>query len=265
MVEEYSESGDKAIPENAVAYNVNTQTYYAIGDDYATGMAALRAALDGADSKDVVLLMNDVTITQGNTARFNVSKSVTLNGNNHTVTINGRGFGVGVGATSKIDVTFKNIIIDNPQSDTTNGARCIDTRGNLSSLTLDGATLKTTGNGGYLQPLTIGGSQSDIVPVTIKNSTIQTSDDGSHGYGITTFNPVNMKISDSTIKGWACLNIKGPSSSAGSSHSSFSMDNSHLISKNVESVDPTNAYCAIKMETADVDVNFILRGCIFDI
>ena len=260
MVEEYSESGDKAIPENAVAYNVNTQTYYAIDDDHATGMAALRAALDGADSKDVILLMNDVTLTLGATnARFPISKSVTLNGNGHTVTTNGRGFGVGADATSKVDVTFKNITITNAQA----SGRCIDTRGNLASLTLDSVTLKTTSSSGYVQPLTIGGNQSDVVPVTIKNSTIQTSDDGRYGYAIITFNPVNMKISDSEIKGWACIYAKGPDGSAGSDGSSYSIDNTHLVSKNVYAGD-TNAFCAIKMEDNDI-INFILRDCTLDI
>ena len=258
-VEEYSESEAKAIPENAVAYNLNSDAYYCSGTtDYQTGMQALRGALDAAASKDTILLLNDVTLDLSGTNRFAVSKSVTINGNNHVVTTSARGFGVGMNATSKIDVTFKNLTIINNNA----SGRGIDTRGNLASLTLDNVTIKTPKEA--TQPLTIGGNQSDVVPVMIKNSTIETTEEGKWGYGITTFNPVNMTIIHSTIKGWACLNIKGPDGSAGSSGSTFSMSDTHFVSKNVYAGE-TNDFAAVKIEDNNVNVNCTMLGCEFDV
>ena len=222
-----------------------------------TYYSTFKKAYNAAQNGDTIVLLKDFTMTLENSSdRYAIIKSITIDGGNHTITTNGRGFGVGMGATGKIDVTFKNITIINSQSE----GRCIDTRGNLASLTLDTVTLKTTSSVGYVQPLTIGGNQSDIVPITIKNSVIQTSDDGRYGYAITTFNPVNMTITDSDIRGWACLNIKGPSSSAGSSGSSFTISGGSMTSKNVYPGD-TNSFCVIKMEDANVNVSYSFTGC----
>ena len=222
-------------------------------DHYETLTAAINAAPSGA----TITMLEDATISSGSStsSRFAISKSLTFEGNNHTVTINNRGFGVGMNASAPVDVTFKDITITN----STNGGRCVDTRGNLNSLTLDNATLKTTGTSGYLQPLTIGGNQSTTAEVNIINgSVIQTSNDGSKGYAIITFNPVDMTIDDSTIKGWACIYAKGVDGSAGSAGSTFTVTDSTLISKNLNS-GLTNAFGTIVVE--DSNINFDISGC----
>lgn len=213
-----------------------------------TGYETLQAAVDAAQAGDTIVLLENVTVSADTNNRFPISKSMTIDGAGHTININNRGFGVGVGASSNIDVTFKDVTIRNNQND----GRCIDTRGNLNSLTLDGVTLKAAAEA--TQPLTIGGNQADVVPVTITNSTIQTMDDGSYGYAIITFNPVNMTITGSTIKGWACLNIKAASSSAGSNGSTFTITNSALVSKNVYAGE-SNAFGAIKVEDNNITIN----------
>ena len=52
---------------------------------------------------------------------------------------------------------------------------------------------------------------------------IHTNNDGTAYYAIITFNPVNMTISQSTLKGWACIYAKGPNSSVGSADSVFTV------------------------------------------
>ena len=221
-------------------------------DHYETLEAAIAAAPSGA----TITMLEDATINTGSSSssRFAISKSLTFEGNDHTVTINNRGFGVGMNASAPVDVTFKDITITNP----TNAGRCVDTRGNLNSLTLDNATLKTTGTSGYLQPLTIGGNQSTKATVNITDSTIQTSDDGSKGYAIITFNPVDMTIDDSTVKGWACIYAKGIDGSAGSAGSTFTITDSTLTSKNSNS-GLTNAFGTLVVE--DSNINFDISDC----
>ncbi|MBQ6465572.1 MAG: InlB B-repeat-containing protein, partial [Oscillospiraceae bacterium] len=213
----------------------------------------LEAAIEAASAGDTITLLDDVDMTgdfDSASARYPISKSLTIDGAGHTITVAGRGFGVGMNASAPVDVTFKDVTILNG----INGGRCVDTRGNLNSLTLNGVTLKTTGTSGYLQPLTIGGNQASAATVTITNSTISTSDDASKGYAIITFNPVNMTITGSTIKGWACLYPKGPDGSAGSAGSVINVSGSTLVSKNVYPGD-TNAFGMIKIEDNNVQVN----------
>ena len=239
-------SGNEVVKSNGVAQ---------IGDTkYETLQAAFNAAHDG----DVVLLLGDYDAASeamaGGMRQFVINKSFTLDGQGHTVTTKDRGFGVGNvngDVDSKINVTFKDITIENMAS----GARCIDTRGMIGSLTLDGVTLKTDGaSGGYTQPLTIGGNQSEIATVNITNSTIQTNEAGTAYYAIITFNPVNMTIEGSTIKGWACIYAKGEDSSAGSAGSTFNIDNCTLVSTNAYSGE-SNSFGAFVLEDNNVTIN----------
>lgn len=214
-----------------------------------------KTALDAAPSGSTVQLLTNITATASSLYsdnRIPISKSLTIDGQNYTITVANRGFGVGVGAESNIDVTFKDVIIKN----TSSGARCIDTRGHISSLTLDHATLDTQGcTGGYNQPLTIGGSQADPATVTIKNnSLIQTNDEATKYYAIITFNPVNMTITNSTVKGWACIYAKGPDGSTGSRGSVFTVVDSTLESSNIYNGN-SNAFAAIMIADNDVEVN----------
>ncbi|MBR4926040.1 MAG: hypothetical protein IKZ61_09850 [Prevotella sp.] len=221
-----------------------------IGDN---GYATLQAAIEAAESGATIELLQDVDLSSAvtGTSRLPISKSLTFNGNNRVITMGGRGFGVGMNATSKIDVVFNDLTIEN----SANGARCIDTRGNVNSLTLNNVILKTDGaTSGYTQPLTIGGNQAVAATVNITNSTIQTNNDGTAYYAIITFNPVNMTISNSTIKGWACIYAKGPDSSAGSAGSVFTLDGCTVVSTNKYSGE-SNSFGTFMMEDNNVTIN----------
>ena len=217
---------------------------------------SLQEAFNAAEDGQTVTLLKDYDASAENGGNYNntkrnlwLSKGITLDGCGHELTVTNRGIGV-QGADGKIDVIFKDIAIKNSKEE----GRCIDTRGKIGSLTIDNAVLSTESKEAS-QPLTIGGDQKDTATVKILNgSKVITSDDGKYGYAITTFNPVNMTIDGSTIKGWACLNIKAASSSAGSNGSVFNITNSELTSKNVYS-GSSNAYSVIKMEDVDVTVN----------
>lgn len=215
--------------------------------------ATLQEAIDAAEAQETIELLKDVDISDyyiTDKTRLPIFKSMTINGKSHTVTVAGRGFGVGMNASDKIDVTFKDITIQNSGA----GARCIDTRGNIGSLTLEGVTLNTQGATGTTQPLTIGGNQSDAANVTITNSTIQTNDEGTAYYAIITFNPVNMNICGSTLKGWAAIYAKGVDGSAGSAGSVFTLDGCTLVSSNAYS-GVSNSFAAFMTEDNNVTYN----------
>ena len=241
--------------DTAGTYKLVAKTYVAEvgGQGYETFASALAAAETG----DTVTLLADIDVTSamysGDT-RFNlwINKSLTIDGDGHTLTVKGRGIGV-QGTSSNIDVVFKEMTVQNVGN--ANG-RCIDTRGKLNRLTLDGVTLTTATSSytGYLQPLTIGGNQSTAATVTIKDSVIETVAAANKGYAITTFNPVTMTVTDSTIRGWACLNIKGPDSSAGSSGSTIVVTGSTLVSAN-GTPGTTNSFSLIKIEDDNVSVS----------
>ena len=222
-----------------------------------TKFETLQDAFDAANDGDVVELLKDYDASAENNGNYPgstnrnlwLAKGVTVDGNGYTLTVTNRGIGV-QGASDNIDVVFKDITIKNSSA----SGRCIDTRGKIGSLTLDNATLSTEGKEAS-QPLTIGGNQADAATVKILNgSTVATSEDGKYGYAVTTFNPVNMTVDGSTLKGWACFNIKAASSSAGSNGSVFNITNSELTSKNIYS-GSSNAYSVFKIEDVDVTIN----------
>ena len=231
-----------------------TQCVAKVGDEY---YETLQEAFNAATEGQTVTLLSDYNATNesmaGGNRQFVIKKSITFDGNGYTLTTKERGIGIGNvnnNLSSMIDVTIKNISINN----TSSGARCIDTRGKINSLTLENVTLSTNGATGYTQPLTIGGNQSTAATVNITNSTIKTDDNATAYYAIITFNPVNMNISSSTIMGWACIYAKAPDGSAGSAGSVFNIDQSTLISSNAYS-GISNSFSAFMMEDNNVTIN----------
>jgi len=227
-----------------------------------TKYATLAAALAEADNGDTITFLVDYDATNDQIAagnsyyRFPITKSLIIDGNNHNLTVIGRGLAPGMDATSNVDITFKDINIRN----STNGARCIDTRGHIGTLTLDNAKLDVTGATStyptnVTQPLTIGGPISSIANVVIKNgSSIMTNVDATAYYAIITFNPVNMTITNSSVMGWAALYFKGASGSAGSNGSTVTIDHSTITSNNIYSGN-TNAFAAFTFEDSNISVD----------
>ena len=121
-----------------------------------------------------------------------------------------------------LKLTFKNVNITN--SYTGIEGRCIDTRTNNIELTLENVELTATG-GANTQVLNIGGSKG-INKVTINNSTITAN---ASGYGVVTFNPVDLMVNNSTISGYSALYFKGVNSSEGSQNSVVIVKNKSVL------------------------------------
>ena len=222
-----------------------------------TEFETLQAAFNAATDGETVTLLKDYNAANetmaGGTRQFVIKKSITFDGNGHTLTTKQKGIGIGNvngDLSSNINVTIKDITIVN----STSGARCIDTRGMIGSLTLNGVTLNTNGASGFSQPLTIGGNQSSAATVNITNSTIQTNEAATAYYAVITFNPVNMTITNSTLKGWACIYAKGQDGSAGSAGSTFKIEGSDIFSNNKYSGN-SNTFGAFVFEDNNVTVD----------
>lgn len=201
---------------------------------------SLNTAVDAAQDGDTVKLLGDATLkgyADDNRYGLGVVKGITLDGGGNTVDCGKYGRGIYVEGSGDANcprqVTFMNVAITNHVDE----GRCIDTRGGYFELTLDDAHLETTGAGNN-QALTIGGDHSNLAsghlaPVVITGkSTIEAGD---AGYGILTFNPVDLSIVDeSKIDGYAALYLKGENSSAGSSGSKIRVaDKATICSRNV--------------------------------
>ena len=144
------------------------------------GYATLAEAVAAAKNGDTVTLLKNVTLNtpaptfadKGDFA-LGIDKSITIDGTNdsgnYTITTNQqRGIGVYTDdAANPLNVTFKNLNVVQ-----TNQRSCIETRGGIKTLTLDGVKLDATAASGNPQPLTIGGNQSNAAEVKIVNSTL---------------------------------------------------------------------------------------------
>ena len=223
-----------------------------------TEYATLQEAINAATAGQTVTLLQDMTLAASQTVDGNgsyaivINKSITLDGNEHTLTSTAtRAIGIkGESSDNKIDVTIKNLTVNNAQ----NGGSGIFTRGNLNSLSLDNVKLTITSTSDYNQPLTISGNAgtaetNNTVNVTVNNCNFQSSPNCECGYAIINWVPANINIQSSTIKGWACLYAK-PNSKG----TVYTVNQSELISAN-QNAGNTNTFGVIVIEDDYVTVN----------
>ena len=214
------------------------------GYDYFYSCHTLAAAIDRAtnDSNARIVLIRDIEVSETQWIEGNV----TLDLNNKTISCTAdRFFRIKNEGTEDINVTIKNGKLLN----TANGGRCVETRSGNIDLTLEDVELEATA-GTSPQPLTIGGSGENLT-VNINESSIKTS---YVSYGITTFNPVALNITNTTIYGWAALNLREPLSSLGSDGSEINVTGSNFICQNITSGE-TNEFAAIKVADDGINLN----------
>lgn len=185
-------------------------------DAHVSNITDLKAAIADASVETIYL---DKDIQYQSTAEsscINILRSVTIDGQGHTL----RGYGrrassgnyptiainqkVGTTATTMVDVVLKNINIVSTYT-ANYSCRPIETRGNIRSLTLINDSIYGV-NSGNKQIITIGGSQNSNAAVTIKDCVIGK---GNSGYGMILFNPITLDIKDSEINAWCSFYFKG--------------------------------------------------------
>lgn len=192
------------------------------------------------------------------TSNISTSETITLK---NSITIDGNGNEITSPTTIRktfeiyaendnINVTFNNINITNNH----NTGRCIDTRTGNIDLTLDNTTLTTTGVGNT-QTLNIGGdTKDDILDITIKNSTLNIP---KAGYGIVTFNPVNLTINNSNITGYNAIYMKAASNSQGSAGSNVTIENNSKITTTNIHTEASSNFGTIVLEDGNIKINIV--------
>jgi len=213
----------------------------------------LRDALENGKS---VKLMDNIKITGNSVVQNSRSLGIAVIAQND-ITIDGNGFSIigekGTVRTNieiyaeekNVNVTFKNIKIINAYTK----GRALDTRTGNITLNLDKVILETTGDNNT-QALTIGGPTGPVNVNITNNSKIEAKN---AGYGIITYNPINMIIRDSTVTGYAALYMKSADSSLGSKGSNIKVKNSNLNGRNVYS-GQFNNFAAVVFEDGGIDI-----------
>ena len=219
---------------------------------------SISAAVAAAQSGDTVTLLKDVAYATNGNGLFNITKSITLDGNGHKITGYGNRGGnnttlaINNSGTDKVSVELKNLTIENAG---TNG-RAVETRGNIESLKITNCKFNCT-DSGNTQVLTIGGSQSSAANVTINQSALSA---GKAGYPIITFNPIKLKIeNESVLSGFCGIYFKGVSGSEGSHGSTVTAENSEFDCPNVHSGEGSNDFGVFSLE--DDNINITVTNC----
>ncbi len=220
---------------------------------YDTLQEAIDAAQDGETVKLLKSIKPTVASQVDNRYVINIEKGIILDGQGNIIDCSGSERGIRIAGAKNEANQFK-VVLKNLTATNNRGAcHCIGTRGGYVDLTLDNVTIDVTKATGNAQAFTIGGSHSQNMPVTIKNSTITTNN---AGYGIVTFNPVDMTIENSNITGYAALFLKDPDSSTGSRGSKVDIVNgSVLTGNNPHTAESNSSFGTICVDDINIIVN----------
>ena len=218
----------------------------------------LQSAIDAAETGATINILKDYTLTTVTTSpnekyNVNVNKSVTINGDGHTITSSEGKRALALTGDGN-NITLKNLTVVNNKSDW-----CVGILNN-PTVTLDATTIDGSGyKGEYNQPLTIGGSGAGGVKLNVTNgSVIKTNDEGTAHYSIIAWRPAEITVTDSELTGWAAIYFK-PAATG----STATVENSTLTSKNpysgnsnqfgVFSIEATNVTVDVTNSTIDID------------
>jgi hypothetical protein len=216
-------------------------------------VAELQFALADAENSDEIQLTADITLPSDHSVYLNITKSITLDGQGHTLSGYGkRGsaqqtIAINYNNSEKISVVLKNLNITTP------GLRPIDTRGNLISLELDNVNIVSTAKSGNAQGITFScdeGADAAIADLIIKNSSINAT---ASGYPIIFWNPAHVIAENSTFVGYCGLYFKN-----GSRGSVVDADACNFDCPNVHS-GVSNAFSCFPL--ADDGITLNLHNC----
>lgn len=234
---------DEAAPNGVAAGIVKvTET-----DGTVSFYKTLQAAVDAAGENAVVtplidLNLTTVTTTPSNKYNVSINKSITIDGEGHTIT-SSTGKRPFVLQGEGNNITLKDLTIVNNKAEA-----CMFIVDNLTC-TLDGVTLDGTNGKTYNQPLTIGSiSGNGRVTLNVTNrSVIKTNDEGSAHYSIIAWHPADITVTDSELKGWATVYIKPDAAG-----STVNISNSTLTSKGLSGA--TNNFAMFVTESGNNEI-----------
>ena len=231
------------IPNYVLATEMSSGIVAVLDKVKVSNFTDLKEAIENKNVTKIEITEN-ITLTE----TIVIDKTVNIEGNGKTITASfKKAFEIYAGK-----VKFNNITIVNSGKQ----GRCIDIRDGDVELILTGVTLKTTGSSAYNQTLNVGGNFTGPAKIKLENTKVLTNHPG---YGIVTFNPVDLVINNSEITGYGALYMKGIDESKGSAGSKVTINNSTLIginNSNEPNKDkPQNGFGTIVFEDHNIEMN----------
>lgn len=219
----------------------------------------LQSALAAAANGDEIKLTAD--INYGQIASYlDITKSITLNGQGHSLIGGGKRPGntqyatvwINLNGANDVDVTIKDIKIINTTKRASQGDWAIQSRGHLHSLTLQNVYLESPS-----VPLQIGGNHTGLAytsQVTIEDSYLKALE----YYCLLSWNKFNLTASNSTFEGWCGIYFKGVNGSIGTRGSVVNAENCSFNCPNYNS-GTSNSFACFPMEDDGITLN--LHNC----
>lgn len=239
-----------------VEYIMGKVGYLSLEDAIAEGAVAtvgnkaytnLQDAVAEAQSGDTVELVADVA----NTANIRIDKSLTVEGNNFTITTTKvKTVFILTGTAKGSEVNLRNINIVSNYT----GAFAVHISTENIVANLYNVHVDFTGANGNSQPITIV-SGKDIV-VNINESDIWANDSG---YAIILFGKANINVTNSDLRGWAVTYFKNASSNENSSGSVVTIEDSTIDAQSSMSDHHYSFGTFVFENVSDVELN--VSGC----
>jgi len=218
----------------------------------------LKAAIDNAQDGDEIQLTADINLGYTADTRINVTKSITINGQGHTLTgaaprpDSNSSWGtilVNYGGTDDIDVAFVDINIINAYTQS-QYVQCVNARQHVASLSFDNVTMDITGSTkANSNPLQLGGSGFEPT-VTLNNCRLLGK---KNDYAFYTWVPVELHATNTTFSGYCGIYFKN-----GSRGSVVNAENCNFECPNVHS-GKSNAFSCFPLEDDGITIN--LHNC----
>ena len=202
----------------------------------------LQDALSVADNGDVIELTDNINygvVLAENS--LNITKSITLDGQNHTLkgasqrqsgNSNYAAIWINQGGSQTVNVTIKNITIINERTDGAYNNKGIETRGNIGKVTLDNVSITSK-----TSAFQVGGNQSTKATFELNNCYLHTT----VYYPICSFNPYDMTITNSVVEGWCAFYFKPAYTSTGEFQNAAGSRGSSVVATNC-TFNTTNIY-----------------------
>jgi len=231
---------DATVVTGSVEKAVAIIAYDSIDEIYACTTLEEAIAGAGGDADATVKLISDVELTE----------TIALN---KPIKIDGEGHKIKSSAKKLFEVYADFEVYDLKMETTHPDGRCVDTRVDNITVTIDNCELKTLAGTSTAQCVNIGGYDLDGLNVTIIDSTIE-----SEYAGVILWVPADVTIENSNITAWATIYAKGPAMYPGafvgeSSGSVIKVMNSDLKSVSDHS-GASDIFAAIAIEDDDVTV-----------
>ena len=240
-----------------------TQTYEKLSD-------AFKAAKDG----DTIDILQDASENseadlaygyeaEGGVWMFIQDKSLTINGNGHTLTSNTAAWAMYViddddtmDTLTIKDLTIVSKVQKIQHSNTElSGAPIVLFHG-YAKLNLSNVTLDSTATGvGNMAPLRVAGNGDNNI-INISDSRLLANKN--NGYAMIAFNPVDLTVDNSTLSGWSALYMAGKSNSLGTAGSEVVIQNgSTLTTQSVHNDSSINMFGVLAFEDNNITVDVI--------